>query len=134
SRVVEKYFQFLQQFPTVEMLAKAKSANVLIAWQGLGYNRRALYLQRTAQVVVSEYGGTFPKNIALLKQLPGIGDYTARAILSFAFLKKTPMIDTNHRKWYLRVFGTHMTDSQLLEEANSLLEGYTGRDIYQWNQ
>lgn len=103
SRVIEKYQEFLTAFPTIEDLAHAKTSAVITAWKGLGYNRRALFLQKTAQAVVNDFSGTFPKDLETLKTLPGVGDYTARAILSFAFDQSVPMMDTNHRRIYNRI-------------------------------
>ncbi len=122
SRVIEKYNEFLKAFPTVHDLAKAKTADVIRAWKGLGYNRRALFLQRTAQAVVEQYGRKFPKDVTLLKKLPGIGEYTARAVLCFAFKKDVAVLDTNHRKFYSRVFGGGLSDKELLIEADGFIE------------
>ncbi|HYE59887.1 MAG TPA: A/G-specific adenine glycosylase [Candidatus Kapabacteria bacterium] len=133
DRVIAKYHEFLGAFPTVHDLAHAKTADVIRVWAGLGYNRRALYLQKTAQAVVTQYRGQFPKEIDLLKELPGIGDYTARAILSFAFEVPVPMMDTNHRRFYQRVFfGIHLKkDDILLMEAETVLPK---KRSYDWNQ
>lgn len=97
SRVLPKYAEFLGEFPTVHALAKATSAHVLRAWRGMGYNRRALYLKKTAEAVVSEYHGIFPDSESQLMKLPGLGKYTARAIMVFAFEKDVGMVDTNIR-------------------------------------
>jgi len=133
ERVIPKYREFLKQFSTVKKLANAKASDVIKAWKGLGYNRRALFLQRTAKEVVQKCGGRFPKDLDTLKTLPGVGDYTARAILSFAYDQQVPMMDTNHRKFYQRVlFGrTPRTDKQLLRRACEILP----KDrAYDWNQ
>lgn len=95
SRVLLRYDAFLEQFPNVQALAAAPASEVLIAWQGLGYNRRALSLQAAARTIVSDHGGAFPTDLAGLKALPGIGDYTARAILAFAFDSRAAPVDTN---------------------------------------
>lgn len=123
DRVIEKYKEFLRAFPTVLALASAAPRDVIIAWQGLGYNRRALFLQKTAQAILEKHDGTFPKDLALLKALPGVGDYTARAILSFAFDRLVPMMDTNHRQFYERVFfgGRSTPDRVLLDLAEEML-------------
>ncbi len=142
ERVIAKYQEFIRLFPTVHSLAKATPADVIRAWAGLGYNRRALYLQRTAESVVRVYGGVFPQNIETLKTLPGIGDYTARAILSFAFEEPVPMMDTNHRRFYQRVFfGIHKKDDRtLLRKAVRVIEKLgssriaRGDAVYHWNQ
>lgn len=133
DRVLPKYKEFLKKFPTAWALAQAPTAEVIRAWKGLGYNRRALYVQKAAQAVVSEYGGKFPKDIALLKQLPGVGDYTARAILAFAYEEPVPVLDTNHRRFYQRVFFglRQKTDKKLLAYAEQMMP--IGR-VYDWNQ
>lgn len=133
SRVIEKYNEFLKKFPTVDALALAKTSDVLKVWKGLGYNRRALFLQRTAQAVVHEYAGKFPQDLEILKTLPGVGDYTARAILSFAFEQPVPMMDTNHRRFYTRVLHglKEIKDVELLKDATSMLPK---KRAYDWNQ
>ena|SRR3989338_4511725 len=83
-RVVEKYQEFIQLFPTIEVLATVSPAIVIKAWSGLGYNRRALLLQRFAQEVCTKYGGVIPSAREELIQLPGIGPYSAGSIASFA--------------------------------------------------
>lgn len=94
DRVKGYYARFLKQFPTAAKLAKAKPAAVLKCWSGLGYNRRALLLQKTAQAIVAR-GGKFPKTEAELRELPGIGPYTAGAVLAFAYNKDATFADTN---------------------------------------
>lgn len=122
TRVIEKWYEFLDTFPTVEDLATGSTADVITVWKGLGYNRRALFLQKTAQAVVGQHGGRFPKDIDALKALPGIGDYTARAVLSFAFDEPVPMMDTNHRKFYNRVFFDKVvSDKELLVKAEDVI-------------
>lgn len=104
SRVLPKYKEFLRAFPNVKALATAPQAELLRVWAGLGYWRRAKYLQACAQAVVKEYGGKFPEEIVKLEQLPGIGPYTARALACFAFDSAEPLIDTNIRRVYLHFF------------------------------
>lgn len=136
ERVVPKYHAFLKRFPTVQMLARAKTSSVIKEWAGLGYNRRALYLQRAAKKVVHEYGGEFPRTKEELKRLPGVGEYTARAILCFAFDQPVAMIDTNHRKVYRHVFfrGKEMSDTELLKRADRLVAQLPQPTVYDWNQ
>ncbi len=98
ARVIPKYHAWLQKFPTVFDLASASTRDVLLLWSGLGYNRRALYLQKCAQEIVEKYQGKFPEDEKLLLQLPGIGKYTARALLCFAFDQQVAVVDTNVRK------------------------------------
>src|SRR5258708_3460606 len=81
ARVIPKYYAFLKKFPSFKSLAKAKTSEVLGAWQGLGYCRRALNLKRTAEIVAQEYGGKLPQDSVALVKLPGIGKNTAGAVL-----------------------------------------------------
>lgn len=98
SRVLPKYQEFLRAFPTVGALASSTPAQVLRYWKGMGYNRRALYLLKTAQTVVHEHSGIFPKTEKELLRLPGLGTYTARALLVFAYRQHTAAVDTNIRQ------------------------------------
>ena len=104
ARVLERYERWLERWPTPEALAAAPAADVLREWSGLGYNRRALSLQNAARRVV-ELGG-FPRELAALEQLPGIGPYTARAIACFAFGAQVTALDTNVRRVLERSLGT----------------------------
>jgi A/G-specific adenine glycosylase len=98
SRAAAYWERFMEQFPTVEALAAATPAAVLRAWQGLGYDRRALALWRTARIVVEEHGGRIPSTVAELQALPGIGPYTARAVAALAFGAPVGAVDVNvHR-------------------------------------
>jgi A/G-specific adenine glycosylase len=98
SRVILKYENWLQSFPTVQDLAAAKTSEVLALWSGLGYNRRALNLKKTAEIVVAKYAGKFPSTEKELLALPGIGMYTARAVLCFAFNQQVSVVDINVKK------------------------------------
>jgi A/G-specific adenine glycosylase len=98
GRVSEAWAAFLAAFPTIRALAEATPADVLRAWRGLGYNRRALNLWRAARVVVEEHGGELPGDVAALERLPGIGPYTARAVAAIAFGLPVVAVDTNVRR------------------------------------
>lgn len=98
SRVLPKYQEFLDLFPTVSALAQASPAGVLRVWKGLGYNRRALYMLKTARIIRDKYNGHFPSRYELLITLPGMGVYTARALLVFAYKQDVAMVDTNIRQ------------------------------------
>lgn len=98
SRVLAGYREFIERYPTVKVLAKASTSDVVKIWKGMGYNRRALYLKQAARAVVDRYGGTFPKSEKELVKLPGLGTYTARAILVFAYRQNTACVDTNIRQ------------------------------------
>lgn len=104
SRVTEKYKSFLKKFPTVEALAQAPLKEVLLEWQGLGYNRRAKYLKLCAEKVASDFNGTFPKDFKTLTTLPGIGPATAGDILAFAYNIPVPVIETNIRSVFIYFF------------------------------
>lgn len=104
ERVTDKFLSFMETFPDARSLADAPLRKVLAAWQGLGYNRRAVSLQRLAQVIVNEHGGLVPSDEAALFRLPGIGHYTANAVLAFAFNRPTVFIETNIRRVFLHIF------------------------------
>ncbi len=95
ARVVPVYHRFLAAFPTVADCAAAPLGDVLRAWEGMGYNRRARDLHRVAAVVVADYGGVIPDSLSTLLLLPGVGPYTARAVLAFAFGRDVGVVDTN---------------------------------------
>lgn len=99
------YERFLQRFPDVNALALCSEEEVLKAWEGLGYYSRARNLRKAAQMVVSEYGGRFPDSLAALRALPGVGPYTAAAILSIAFDAPEPAMDGNLTRVLSRYFG-----------------------------
>ena len=104
ARVLERYPPWLERWPTPAALAAAPAADVLRAWSGLGYNRRALNLQNAARRVVEL--GEFPREIDELERLPGVGPYTARAIACFAFDAQVTALDTNVRRVLERSLGT----------------------------
>jgi A/G-specific adenine glycosylase len=95
SRVVPKYLAFLERFPDPAALAGAAVGDVLVSWAGLGYNSRALRLRAAAAAIVARHGGRVPAGLDDLLALPGIGPYTARAVLAFAFEAPVGVLDTN---------------------------------------
>jgi A/G-specific adenine glycosylase len=99
------YLRFTEKFPDVRALAAASEQEVLRLWQGLGYYTRARNLHKCAKEVVSQFHGTFPDNFLTLKTLPGIGDYTAAAIASFAFREPVAVVDGNVFRVLSRIFG-----------------------------
>jgi len=105
SRVAEHWVTFMAAFPTIASLADASTSDVLRAWRGLGYNRRALNLHRAARAVVDEYGGRVPSSLEALLGLPGIGPYTARAVAALAFGQAVGPVDTNVRRVLGRMTG-----------------------------
>jgi A/G-specific adenine glycosylase len=98
ERAGQFWVAFLATFPTATVLAAATPADVLRAWQGLGYNRRALNLWRAARRIVELHGGQVPADLTALRQLPGVGPYTARAIAAIAFGAPVGAVDTNVRR------------------------------------
>lgn len=101
---VEGYFaRFLARFPTIGALARADEQDVLRLWEGLGYYRRARQLHRAARIVVSEHGGQFPRDMESVRRLPGIGRYTAGAILSIAFDRREPILEANTQRLLSRL-------------------------------
>ena len=127
-RVVPRYEQFLQRFPDEAELAGAAPADVLEEWSGLGYNRRALNLQRAA-AHVAEHG--WPKTSADLQRLPGVGPYTAAAVACFAFGEPVAAVDTNLRRVLSRWAGAPLNGSALAAAAQSAIEPTRAAD---WNQ
>jgi A/G-specific adenine glycosylase len=130
-RVIPTYNRFLATFPTLESLANASTADVLRAWQGLGYNRRAVNLKRLASVVVEEHQGQLPSAVEALQRLPGIGSYTARAIACFAFGTQVAVIDTNIRRVLSSFAGRQLSEKEIEELAVRLLPQGRASD---WNQ
>lgn len=110
ERVKIKYEEFIQAFPTIELLAQAFVSDVITVWTGLGYNRRALALHALAQQVVQDYQGTIPTSEALLRQFKGIGPATAASICAFAYNKPTIFIETNVRAVFIHHFFPHKHD------------------------
>lgn len=127
SRVVPHFERFVEQFPTVEALAAASLRSVLAAWSGLGYNRRARYLQEAARHIV-EHGWPDP---GALQTLPGVGPYTAAAVASIAFDEPVAAVDTNARRVLSRWAGEELDGPALQDVAASELPPSRAAD---WNQ
>ncbi len=102
--VIPYFLNFIDKFSTVEALAKADEEEVLKAWEGLGYYSRVRNLQKGARVVMSQYGGVVPDNLYEIRKIPGIGPYTAGAILSIAYDKSVPAVDGNVMRVFSRLF------------------------------
>lgn len=133
ERVVPVYHAFLRRFPTFENLAEAPTSEVIRAWAGMGYNRRALNLQRAAQAVVERHGGALPRDPRALRALPGVGAYTANALACFALGEQAAVVDTNVRRVLGRVFlwPSSPTDREAATTARRVLpEGAA----WAWNQ
>lgn len=131
DRVIPKWNAFLDAFPTPHACADASVGDVLRLWQGLGYPRRARNLHRTAQQVVAEHAGTLPADLDALLALPGIGPYTARAVLAFAFERDVAVVDTNIARILARTGGQRLTPKRAQAAADALVP--TG-DGWIWNQ
>jgi A/G-specific adenine glycosylase len=131
TRVAERFPVFMSRFPSATALAAASDAEVLAAWSGLGYNRRALALHRAATEVASN---GWPQGVAALERLPGIGPYTARAIASLAFGEPVGVLDTNVRRWLVRRFGLRADAStrELQGLADALATAGTAADAAPW--
>ena len=120
SRIAERFPLWMGRFPTAASLADAPPSAVLAAWSGLGYNRRALALQRAAASVTAH---GWPRDVAGLQRLPGIGPYTARAVSSLAFGQPVGVVDTNVRRWLLRRFVAKDRPRDLQALADALAQG-----------
>ena len=125
SRVEGYFHRFLQQYPTVHALAEASPLAVRESWEGLGYYRRAANLHRLAQTVVEQHAGVVPSDPTILRGLPGVGRYTAGAVASFAYERRTPAVDTNVARVLRRAFhprlGPKARERRLWETAERLL-------------
>lgn len=112
ERVVPKYKVFIQKFPTVQSLSRAKLQEVLVLWQGLGYNRRAKFLYEASKIIAAK---GFPQTVAEMEGLPGVGPYTARAISAFAYNTPEVFVETNIRT----VFFHHLASRTVLDGSAS---------------
>lgn len=132
SRVVGPWHTFVARFPHPAACAEASPAEVLRAWAGLGYNRRAVQLRRAALALVEEHGGEIPDDLDALLALPGIGAYSARAVLAFAFERRVAVVDTNVR----RVVGRALTGRALAPVALQRLADFLvpGARCWEYNQ
>jgi A/G-specific adenine glycosylase len=133
ERVIEKYRAFLEVFPDFAALAKAPLSKLLRVWSGLGYNRRALALKSLAQKVVDEHRGRLPLDLEKLLALPGIGGYTAGAVLAFAFNKPVVFMDTNIRRVYIHEFfhdQEDVRDDQLVPLVEQTMDSVHPRKWY----
>jgi A/G-specific adenine glycosylase len=121
AAVITHYHEFLRRFPTVEKLARAREASVLAAWSGLGYYRRARMLHAAAKLVVRERKGKFPETLEGLRELPGIGRYTAAAIASIAFGEAVAVVDGNVERVLQRFSGQRLAGEEFWLAAETLL-------------
>ena len=132
DRVIGYYETFLDTFPTPHACARAAVGDVVRLWSGLGYNRRALNLHRAATAIVAQHGGKVPADEKALRALPGVGSYTARAILSFAFEADVAAVDTNVVRVLARaVVGTGLPLREAQRVADRLLPAGRSWDFNQ---
>lgn len=135
DRVIPRWREWLDQFPTLAALAAAPRAEVIRAWRGLGYNLRAVRLHDLARTLVAERGGRFPRALSDLRALPGLGPYTAAALACFAFGERVAPVDTNVRRVLGRLFLGEPAVARGQEAAiAALAEAALPEDAYSWNQ
>jgi A/G-specific adenine glycosylase len=133
KRVISKYGQFIKTFPNFPVLAAAPLQEILKVWSGLGYNRRALYLKKTADIVVGEFQSILPSDPDTLTTLPGIGRATASAIAAFAFDSPTAFVETNIRTVFIHFFFQNKTaikDKDILTFVKKTLDYENPREWY----
>jgi A/G-specific adenine glycosylase len=137
GRVLVKYTEFIRAFPTFRKLAAARQRDVVIAWRGMGYNNRAVRLHRLAQIVVERHNGTLPASYDALLALPGIGRYTANALLLSVFKKNVAIVDVNIQRVLSRIHRRMRSTTEMVPQetiwkiAGSLLPA---RRAYDWGQ
>jgi A/G-specific adenine glycosylase len=133
GRVAPIYEEFLKKFPTVESLAHAPAMDVIKAWKGLGYNRRAVDLQRAAQAIV--HAGEFPLTSTALRALPGVAEYTSAAVACVAFDEQVAVVDTNVRRVLARTALGKEPDAATPDSIRALATKWLPiGEAYRWNQ
>ena len=132
KRVIEYYRSFMLKYPTLQSLADSKFEDLVLSWKGLGFNSRVFRLRESARIILSKYNGEYPRNKKDLMQLPGIGEYTASAILAFAFNIDEPVIDVNIRRVLVYSFNLDKDISlkQLSEIASELIPKGKSREYH----
>ena len=131
SRVAERFPEMARRFPTPAALAKAPLSKVIASWIGLGYNRRAVALHRAATIIVDHHGGEVPSSLDELLALPGVGPYTARAVLAFAFEHPVGVLDTNIGRVLARAMaGRALRPAEAQQLADRLVPAGRSRE---WN-
>ena len=131
ARVAPRWVAFLERFPTAAACAAAPVGDVVRAWRGLGYNRRAVTLHQAAQAVVARHGGCLPPDLEALTALPGVGPYTARAVLAFAFEADVGLVETNSARVLARaIAGRPLTRTEAQATADTFVP--PGRS-WAWN-
>ncbi len=131
SRVVPKYNMFLERFPNPTLCAKSNPGEIIELWSGLGYNRRAINLYRAAEIIADKHQGIVPDELSILLDLPGIGDYTARAILAFSYEQNVAVVDVNVKRVLSRLEGRTLSINEAQSIADQNLPKGEG---WRWNQ
>jgi A/G-specific adenine glycosylase len=135
ARVIPHYLAFVRRFPTADALACAPRSEVIRAWAGLGYNRRAVALSESARAVVRDHGGSVPADPDRLRQLPGVGSYTVAAVASLAFGAAVPAVDTNVRRVVARArLGLEVREARPGDVRDAARSWIDRRDPGAWNQ
>jgi A/G-specific adenine glycosylase len=132
-RVMTMYGPFIRRFPSFRALAGASVHEVVAAWKGLGYNRRALALRETARLVVERHGGRLPSTVEELTALPGIGHATAGALMAYCFDIAVPFIETNIRRSFIHWFfpgKSNVPDAALLPLVEQAMDRKNPREWY----
>ncbi|MBI3889067.1 A/G-specific adenine glycosylase, partial [Candidatus Saccharibacteria bacterium] len=133
DRVMPKFLAFIEAFPDEQSLASAPLADVLILWSGLGYNRRAKFLQEAAKKIISDFNSVFPDTEEGLLSLPGVGKNTCGAIRAYAFNQPAIFVETNVRTVYFHHFfadGDKVDDKQIIEQLEETIDREHPREFY----
>jgi A/G-specific adenine glycosylase len=135
ARVAPAFRRFLRRFPSLRSLARAPRREVIRAWAGLGYNRRAVSLAEAARTIVRDHGGRVPRDPAILRTLPGVGPYTAAAVASLAYGEPVPALDVNVRRVVARTrLGAEPAEPHPSDVETAAVEWVDRRDPGMWNQ
>ena len=131
STVIPYFLRWMERFPTLADLATAPEDDVMACWQGLGYYSRARNLQKAARYIMEHYQGEFPRTLDALLEIPGIGRYTAGAVMSFAYNEYGPIVDGNVKRLFCRLFAIEGEPSQthIQKQLWSLAETLTPHPI-----
>ncbi|MDX2776472.1 hypothetical protein PV379_03840 [Streptomyces caniscabiei] len=133
DRVIPKFTAFIERFPDEVTLASAPLSDVLTMWNGLGYNRRARFLHESAKRIVHDFNGIFPQTAVEIRTLPGVGEGTTGAIMTYAFNAVQPFIETNVRTVYFQHFfqdHDRVTDAQIMEVLLATMATDMPREFY----
>jgi A/G-specific adenine glycosylase len=131
ARVIPRFLEVMERFPTTAACSGASAGDLLRLWNGLGYYGRAVRLHAAAVAVERDFGGTFPRSVVGLQQLPGVGPYTARAIMAFAFEADVAIVDTNVARTWARWSGRSLRSSEVQVLADAAVPPGEG---WAWNQ